>query len=600
MNNNSPRDWYKRNIQDLTLQLQSLSKKRTILGWSRLLLLVSALIFLWLLWSTGIGIAISVFLLFIAGFLALVATDLKNNQSIQNTATLILINEKEIKTLDHDFLDQPDGAAMEPSGHDYANDLDVFGHASLYQYCNRSNSEQGQQLFANWLLKPASTKEVRQRQLSVAELAQKSAWRQQLQAIGDHDKIRQATEDKIRKWLSQETRFITKRYWKVLRILLPLAGSASLILYIAGLLGAQWFYAIMFIFFIASLLISKKVMPEYRQLNKIAAEIETLSDSIKHIEKESFQTERLSFLKTYFEPGKNRASQIVAQYKSILDRLDYRLNPLVFIPLNTILFWDLLQVMTLEKWKTENRDRVANWFNALAEIEALSSLANLSFNNPGWCFPELAGEESQFESRQLGHPLIPENKRITSSFSTIGKGQVNLITGSNMAGKSTFLRSVGINIILAMAGGPACASRMRLSPMKVMSSMRVSDNLEESTSTFYAELKKLKKIIEAVNQREKIILLLDEILRGTNSADRHTGSTALIKQLIHHDAVALVATHDLELTGLANEFPVQLHNFHFDVQVANDELFFDYKLKTGICKSMNASLLMKKIGIEMG
>jgi DNA mismatch repair ATPase MutS len=168
-----------------------------------------------------------------------------------------------------------------------------------------------------------------------------------------------------------------------------------------------------------------------------------------------------------------------------------------------------------------------------------------------------------------------------------------------MAGKSTFLRSVGVNIVLAMTGSPVCAGTFTVSNMKVISSMRVNDNLEENTSTFYAELKKLKEVIEAVNRNEKVFLLLDEILRGTNSADRHTGSKALIKQLIHHNAVGLIATHDLELAKLADEFPLKLHNYHFDVQVAGDELYFDYKLKKGVCTSMNASLLMKKIGIEL-
>jgi len=202
-------------------------------------------------------------------------------------------------------------------------------------------------------------------------------------------------------------------------------------------------------------------------------------------------------------------------------------------------------------------------------------------------------------AKGLGHPIIPEEKLVRNSFSTEGVNQMNLITGSNMAGKSTFLRSVGVNIVLAMTGSCVFAKSLTLSPMKVLSSMRVSDNLEESTSTFYAELKKLKEVIDAVYNNEKVFLLLDEILRGTNSADRHTGSKALIKQLIHHSAAGLIATHDLELAKLADEFPGRIHNYHFDVQVANDELYFDYQLKRGICRSMNASLLMKKIGIEL-
>jgi DNA mismatch repair ATPase MutS len=242
---------------------------------------------------------------------------------------------------------------------------------------------------------------------------------------------------------------------------------------------------------------------------------------------------------------------------------------------------------------------VQQWFHTLAEMEALCSLATLRFNNPTWCFPVFSSKPGTLITTALGHPLIEHRKRVCNDFSTGGTGQLSLITGSNMAGKSTFLRSAGINIVLAMMGAPVCASSFELYPVQACSSMRISDNLEESTSTFYAELKKLKYIIDAVNRGETIFILLDEILRGTNSADRHAGSKALIRQLLLHKATGMIATHDLELAKMADAFPGQLHNYHFDEQVAGDELYFDYKLKAGVCHSMNASLLMKKIGIEM-
>ncbi|MBL7763260.1 MAG: hypothetical protein JNL23_07510 [Chitinophagaceae bacterium] len=304
-------------------------------------------------------------------------------------------------------------------------------------------------------------------------------------------------------------------------------------------------------------------------------------------------------LRQQFYTGNKKSSADIKQLKQILDRFDIRLNPLVFIPLNTLLFWDLQQAFALEKWKKQHKEKVGQWFNGLGESESLSSLGNIAFNHPDWCFPAISNEHGKLQTVELGHPLINELKRVNNSFSTAGLNQLALITGSNMAGKSTFLRSVGVNIVLAMMGSPVCAKSFTIYPVKVMSSMRIADNLEESTSTFYAELKKLKSIIEAVNRKEKIFILLDEILRGTNSLDRHTGSKALIKQLIQQQAVGMIATHDLELAKLAAEFPGNIHNYHFDVQVANDELYFDYKLKTGICESLNASILMKKIGIEI-
>jgi DNA mismatch repair ATPase MutS len=283
-----------------------------------------------------------------------------------------------------------------------------------------------------------------------------------------------------------------------------------------------------------------------------------------------------------------------------LKRFDLRLNPLVFFPVNILFLWDLQTVFQLESWKNQFGTRVAGWFTALGETEAINSLAILHYNHIDWSFPELDTEnKGMLTVKDLGHPLIPASVCVHNDFSSDGPGQITLITGSNMAGKSTFLRSVGVNMVLAMMGSPVCAPMMKLSPQRVVSSMRVTDNLEESTSTFYAELKRLKLIIEYCNRHENVFLLLDEILRGTNSIDRHTGSVALLRQLLKQDASGILATHDLELTQLASEFPGHMHNFHFDVAVKKDELYFDYSLKEGVCQSMNATILMKKIGIEL-
>ena len=340
-------------------------------------------------------------------------------------------------------------------------------------------------------------------------------------------------------------------------------------------------------------------MPDYALLNKIVPELETLSQSMKWIESCTVKADLIQKHQQSLGTGTQKASTSIVQLKKILERLDYRYNPLVHIPLNIFLAWDLQQVFALENWKSGKETIVAKWFAALGEMESLGTLATAHFNHPQWSFPQLSSEHGLLIATQMGHPLIPVEKRVNNSFTVKGSQQLSLVTGSNMAGKSTFLRSAGINVVLAMMGSPVCATELIVSNMKVISSMRVSDNLEENTSTFYAELKKLKHIIDAVKRHEKVLLLLDEILRGTNSADRHAGSMAFIKQLVKEKAFALVATHDLELTKLADEFPLEIHNYHFDVQVTGEELYFDYVLKEGICRSMNASLLMKKIGIEL-
>ena len=249
--------------------------------------------------------------------------------------------------------------------------------------------------------------------------------------------------------------------------------------------------------------------------------------------------------------------------------------------------------------KNDQQKNINTWFDTLAQIEALNSLAVLHFNEPRWVFPTIVPGYFFIEGTEMGHPLIPKSKRVNNDIEIKHEGELMLVTGSNMAGKSTYLRSIGVNVVLAMAGAPVCAKAFKVSHVQIISSMRITDNLAESTSTFYAELKKLKTIIEKVNNKEKVFILLDEILRGTNSLDRHTGSVALVKQLIKNDAAAIIATHDLELAKLKEEYPENILNYHFDVQVSNDELYFDYRLKPGVCTSLNASILMKKIGIEL-
>lgn len=594
----NPKEWLGHQLQTLQEDEKRWLKTRRWLGMLRLASLALAFLLLWYFWPQGVLPASAAFAMGIALFIYFVNRDLKNAARIRNTATLIRINQQELDILRHHYSFLPEGKEWQPEAHAYANDLDIFGHASLFQYCNRCQSEQGMRLFVSWLLEPAPHEMILSRQAAVKELATLPQWRQQLQAHGIREKVTVAAEQSIHNWLQQENRF-QHPSWKWLRVVMPAINLLSLGLHIAGIMSAGLFYPVLFLAFLVSLAISKRVMPVYQQLNRIAAQAATLAHSMQHIENEKFNSPLLRRVQGGFMDQKEKASGKVKRLITILDRMDYRLNPLVWIPMNTLLLWDLQQALELEKWKQQSRAGCLAWFASLATFESLASLANLAFNHPGWCFPVLSEEPGTFHATGLGHPLIAPEKRVVSEFESRGLPRISLITGSNMAGKSTFLRTVGVNIILAMAGGPVCAATLTVSNLRVISSMRVSDNLEESTSTFYAELKKLKYVIEAVNRKEPVILLLDEILRGTNSADRHTGSTALIRQLISQDAMALVATHDLQLAQLENDYPASIRNYHFDVQVDKEELFFDYRLKDGVCRSMNASLLMKKIGIML-
>jgi len=599
MQNIHPENFYRKQLELLDASQKKHLQRKNQLSWLRFFSLAASFVVLWQVWPSGLAPAFTAFIIFFIIFILFVIRDLDNKEKIEHNRLLIEINKEEINILNHHFTNRPDGSSLKPGNHEYANDLDIFGKASIYQYINRTNSEQGSSILAEWLLHPASTDLILQRQEGAKELSKDIPSLQNFRTHGMARPLTMIAEQKVMQWLRKENKFSHNLSWKIVRFIFPAITFGILILYLCSIIPPGVFYPLVTLFFIIAFSITKYIVPHHILLDKIVSELETLYQGITWIEDQDLKTEFTDRLKKNFQTDSFKASASIKQLKKILERLEYRFNPLVYIPLNIFLLWDLQQVMSLEKWKSGHDKNVEHWFYAFAEMEALITIATVYFNHPSWSFPQLNQEQGIFISEDLGHPLIPAEKRVCNSFSTRGGEQLSLITGSNMAGKSTFLRSVGVNIVLAMMGSPVCARQLKVSCMKVMSSMRVNDNLEENTSTFYAELKKLKEIIEAVNRDEKVFLLLDEMLRGTNSADRHIGSMALIRQLIQHKAAALIATHDLELTKLSAEFPASICNYHFDVQVNNEELFFDYKLKKGICTSMNASLLMKKIGIDL-
>jgi hypothetical protein len=371
-------------------------------------------------------------------------------------------------------------------------------------------------------------------------------------------------------------------------------------LFLDDIIPGAIFSFLVLIFFLIAFGITGRIQNGYTLLSKLGPVVATLYKQLHHFESENFTEPFFAEIKNSLNdvPGQT-ASSSIKTLQRILNRFDLRLNVFAFFILNTFLLWDLWQMIALNAWRSTNKPFAKNWFSAIAQQEVAGSLATLYFNNNHWCFPQIADEHFTISCAAAGHPLINQQTSVTNDFSLRGKAKIDLITGSNMAGKSTFLRSLGVNMILAYTGSAVCAKAFTVSIAALMSSMRIEDNLAENTSTFYAELKKLKSIIDAVNNDKKVFILLDEILRGTNSMDRHTGSKALIQQFIKKGAVAIIATHDIALSKLENDFPASISNYHFDVQVNGSELYFDYTLKHGICRSMNASVLMKKIGIEM-
>ncbi len=594
-----PKDFYDKQIRDFENDLKKLKRKKSSLGWLRFGSIAAIIIAFYVLWALSVWYVIIATVLLLIIFAKLLFADLANKDAINHLNHLININKDELKFLEGNYHDFPSGNQFAPADHFYSNDLDVYGRASLFQYINRSSSEMGSSRLADCLKSPATSEVIVKRQLAIKELSGKSQWRQQLQALGREKQISFATQQRLHNWVKEAPVFSQFKPWKWLRYVLPAIILSVVTFYIFDLVGSALFYSFLLLFAVIAYQINKIIAPIHEKLSRIAEELDVLYESINHIETGVFESKLFHDLQTNFIHDNKKASGEIKQIKKLLDKLDLRYNLVLSAPLNILLLWNLQQLLDLEEWKSGHQKNINLWFETLGETEALNSFATLYFNEPGWIFPSIVPGYFFIEGKEIGHPLLSKTKRVNNDIAMKHDGELMLVTGSNMAGKSTYLRSIGVNVVLAMAGAPVCAKTFTVSHVQVISSMRITDNLEESTSTFYAELKKLKTIIEKVNNGEKVFILLDEILRGTNSLDRHTGSVALMKQLIKHNAAAIIATHDLELAQLKNEYPENIINYHFDVQVSNDELYFDYILKPGVCNSLNASILMKKIGIEL-
>jgi hypothetical protein len=507
------------------------------------------------------------------------------------------INRLEIKCLEGDISGFKGGEEYAERDHPYTYDLDIFGRTSLFQLISRTTSKPASGLLAGYLKQPAAADEIMSRQEAVKELAPLTDWRQELITIGYQNAGTTNDPSALLNWLVSSDLFSNRRREKAVIGGLSLLAFASIALVVAGLPAVLLapLFTVNFIFYFTRF---RKIAKLHEQVSRSSDLLRTYASSIGMIEKETFMAGKLKMLQGSFRGGSDASVQVRILAR-LVNRLDSRLNVLVSIPLNLLFFTDIRFCLALEEWKGQHAASIPMWFAAMAEFEALSSLANMTYNNPSWVFPKIVPDFFTFRTANMGHPLIPEKKRITNDFESSGRGKTILITGSNMSGKSTFLRTCGINTVLALAGAPVCASSFSLSHVRIHSSMRITDSLEENISSFYAELRRLRSVITEAEKDPRVFLLLDEILRGTNSDDRFTGSVALIKQLMGYGTVAMVATHDLRLAGLSKDIPGKIDNYHFDVKICGEELFFDYKLTPGVCSSFNASLLMKKMGIKV-
>ena len=527
------------------------------------------------------------------------------------------VYRQELAALEHDFFAFSDGAEYADPAHLYAYDLDVFGPRSLFQSLNRTCTGPGHRQLAVWLGKHLENKaDIEARQAAVSELKDLPDFRHRFRVSGLLHKGKAANADELNAWASAPSAFRHRRWIRLLPAIITTANAAGLILTVSGLIpGSVWataWCAFLTLSFCFTGRISRMQVVYGKKLQILGVYARLL----RLIDDQPLQNPLLKRLKASVSGNGHMASAAIARLDKLMNALDQRNNYLMYALLNGTFCWELWQVMRIEAWKEQHASKLPVWLQTIGETDALCSMGTFAYNHPDYPFPILteksytnpadntsvrATDKAPFLLRGegLGHPLMKPGQCVRNDIDMHKRPAFIIITGANMAGKSTYLRTVGINFLLACTGMPVCARRMEVSPARLVTSLRTSDSLADNESYFFAELKRLKLIIDKLQAGEQMFIILDEILKGTNSTDKQKGSLALVKQFMRLNANGIIATHDLLLGTLAEQFPNEISNYCFEAEIKGDRLTFPYHMRPGLAHNMNACFLMEKMGITV-
>jgi len=588
---------YNQRLTKLNDEISALKKKQKHLPMLRmaLFLLFAFLLYRYLLFQTfSEGFFASASFL---AFLILTIVDSRLKSRIRLLEIMVQINQKEIAALDGNFSPFDAGNEFIDQSHDYTHDLDIFGEGSLFQSINRTATIFGKLQIADYLSKAfQQSKQLVSRQEAVKELADMVELRQKLQLIFHGVQIAEADKTEMTQWLQSESPVGNLKLLRTLAYGLPAITLVCTVLVIAGFFAFPVFLVVLQLMIV--FLYAKQTIKVQHIITSKSKILNKLAQCLHLIECTHFASDYLTGLQKSLADNKQQIpSKAIRQLSVILKYMDTNLNILVSVILNGLFMFNLHLLLKAEKWKVQHRQSVPIWFDAIATFDAMASLANFAYNHPEYCFPEPEPSDFRFIAENIGHPLLAHENCVVNNIEINGWNQFFIITGANMSGKSTFLRTIGVNLILAMAGAPVFATKLRFTPIEIHSSIRTSDSLTRHESYFYAELKRLKQIIDGLEGGKQKLILLDEILKGTNSNDKQAGSIALIEQLLRYRSVGLFATHDLMLGELQNRYPDHVNNLCFEIQISGDKMQIDYKLHEGVCKNLNATYLMKNMGI---
>jgi DNA mismatch repair ATPase MutS len=583
-----------RKIQ-FSAEFENLKKKYNLISFLRLLCILFALVSLFYYIKTQQSLFEITAIILVIIFIIFIRFHSKLSNRIKHLEALISINENEILFLKKEKIPFENGIDFIDFSHPYSYDLDIFGDNSLFQNLNRTYTFIGKKILSHRLLGILPNDEILLNQVAIKELSKDLDWRQKFAAFAKSAEDNESFYTTLLRWCSFNSESLS-RISVVLSFVLPILLWCTLGLYF--ITSNTIFLSIFSFIFTVNLgylgLFTKRILLENTQSPNIDKVIKQYGLLLEIIEKKDFDSEKLKRLKQKLTTSDGTSSAKIKQLSELFSRMDSIGNIVAAVIFNGLFLFHFHNLRAIIQWKKSNALALENWLAVIGEFEMLNSLANFTFNNPQFAFPTLNSNYEILFSN-LSHPLLNENSRIGNDIS-FNPQAFTILTGSNMSGKSTFLRSLGVNMVLAGIGAPVCANQANVHPLSVLVSMRLSDSLSDSESYFYAEIKRLKLIIDALND-ERSFVLLDEILRGTNSDDKRNGTIEFIKNIINKNAIGVIATHDIEVCLTTDEFPNQLTNRCFEVEISNDDLHFDYKLYNGICKNKSATFLMKKMGV---
>lgn len=593
----NPENHYTERLSLTEGQLQQVKKQIFRISMLRLALFIAGIAGLYFFFNQTTLLIICICLTFLPLF---ILVKIHNRFFIRKEwlETQAHIIQEELQALSGDYSSFEDGKEYVNPEHPYSFDLDIFGRRSLFQSINRTCTFFGKVRLAEWLQNHLHEKtSIEKRQEMIREISEHTLFREQFRVAGLVHHGQSSDAEKIQAWSQSPAQYLHAGWVKAFIWGVPVINSHLLITSLAGWTSFSWLGLSFGIFLVLSFGIIKRATYIQETYGKQLKSLNGYARLIALAKAEEWKSAGMQELMERFNLNGQSPVQALQQLSKELDRLDLRNNQFLYVLLEGSIFFQLQEIVRIERWKVRYGQHISEWLETVGELDALCSLGTFAYNHPQYTYPELTEKPFCFLATQMGHPLMPASQCVKNDATIPSRPFFLIITGANMAGKSTYLRTIGVNYLLACIGAPVCCERLRLHPNQLITSLRTSDSLSDNESYFFAELKRLKRIIDLLNQGQQLFIILDEILKGTNSMDKQKGSFDLIRQFMQLKANGIIATHDLLLGNLIKQFPEEIRNYCFEADIKENELTFSYKLREGVAQNMNACFLMKKMGI---